>query len=221
MQYPFADRSDAGRQLAAALTKGWPQWTRPDRAEVPLVLGLPRGGMIVAAEVAKALHAPLDALIVRKIGHPHQPEVAIGALDPDGHPFLLAELASAGLTAAEVSLATSEARRTWVQRNSVLRSERPSPRVSGRTVILVDDGIATGATLIAALKWLAQAEAGRTVVAAPVGPPDVIQELQRMAETVVCLLTPTYFYAVGQFYGSFRPTTDEEVVRLLTKLPPT
>lgn len=221
MEYPFADRCDAGRQLAAALAGRWPVWTRPDRTDVPLVLGLPRGGVIVAAEVARALRTPLDALVVRKIGHPLRPEAAIGALGPDGHALLLPDLDAQGLSAEAVAQAVAEARHTWVDRNSLLRHDRPAPKVAGRTVIVVDDGIATGATAIAALTWLTEAGAARTILAAPVGPPEVVQELESLAGTVLCLLTPPWFYAVGQFYSSFRPTTDAEVIRLLTNLPST
>jgi len=206
----FADREDAGRQLAARLSH--------IKDEDPVVLGLPRGGVVVAAEIARALHAPLDVLVVRKIGAPFQPELALGAVI-DGNPpqqvrnqDLIETLRiDEEYLQQEGERQLGEARR----RQEAYRRGRPGIDVVGRTVILVDDGIATGATMKAALTALNQSRLKRLVLAVPVGPPDTIHELKRKVDELVYIDAPPHFRAVGAFYGRFTQTTDEEVIALL------
>ena len=207
----YLDRRDAGRRLAALLSP-WPS------SSPPLVLGLPRGGVPVAFEIARALKAPLDILLVRKLGAPHNPELGLGAVVEGDPPqrFLNPELMalvqpSDDYVEAEVArqLARIEEQR---QR---LRGGRPPPAVAGREVVLVDDGIATGGTVRAALQALAGAGAARTVLAVPVGPPQTLAQLPLAEGDVVCPLQPYDLGAVGRFYLDFDQTEDEEVVRLL------
>ncbi|SDC12295.1 Predicted phosphoribosyltransferase [Geodermatophilus telluris] len=209
---PFADRREAGRELAALLTD-------PDRAAtVPLgpgtlVLGLPRGGVLVAAEVAAALGAELDVVAVRKLGLPGHPELAMGALAAVGDTVetvrseaVLARHAVDDEAAAAVRRAElAELRR----RQEAYRGDRPPPRLAGRTVVLVDDGLATGSTVRAALAAVRGTGPAAVVVAVPVGAPEVCAELD--ADEVVCLRTPVPFGAVGRYYDDFGQTTDDEV----------
>jgi len=206
----FADREDAGRQLAARLEHL--------RGERPVVLGLPRGGVVVAAEIARALGAPLEALVVRKVGAPFQPELALGAVI-DGNPPQLVRNEDLIETLRideeylrqETERQLTEARR----RQEAYRRGRPPVDIVGRTVIIVDDGIATGATMKAALTALSQSRVKRLVLAVPVGPPDTISALKGKVDELVYIDAPPHFRAVGAFYGQFTQTTDEEVVALL------
>ncbi|PRY52095.1 putative phosphoribosyltransferase [Geodermatophilus tzadiensis] len=216
----FPDRRDAGRQLAALLTD-------PARAAaVPLgpgvlVLGLPRGGVLVAAEVAAALGAELDVVAVRKLGLPGHPELAMGALAAVGDTVesvrsevVLARHAVDDDAAAEVRRAElAELRRRQV----AYRGDRPPPRLAGRTVVLVDDGLATGSTVRAALAAVRRAGPAAVVVAVPVGSPEVCAALD--ADEVVCPLTPVPFGAVGRYYDDFGQTTDDEVRAALARAP--
>lgn len=204
----FQDRQTAGRELAEKLLKY--------KGEDLLVLGVPRGGVIVAAEVAKALAAPLDVIISRKIGAPFNPELALGAVAPDGTVLFderLLDLLRLGRDdlQEEVADQLEEIRR----RLKLYRGGREPSRYDGRTVIVVDDGIATGFTLRAALRWLRRHDPGKLVLAVPVAPPEVVERLRQEVDEVVCLETPEEFYAVGQFYKDFRQITDEEVVAAL------
>ena len=206
----FADRVDAGRQLAGRLTHL--------RDDAPIVLGLPRGGVVVAAEVAAVLGAPLDVLVVRKLGAPCQPELAIGAIIDGDLPrtALNDDLIHAlGVDEAyirqESGAQLEEARR----RQAIYRRGRPAASIDGRTVIVIDDGIATGATVSAALIALKQTRAGRLVLAVPVAPPDTIRRLGGLVDELISLAAPVGFRAVGQFYSTFTQTTDEEVIALL------
>jgi len=206
----FADRADAGRRLARRLA--------PLRQEEPVVLGLPRGGVPVAYEVARELDAPLDVIVVRKLGVPAQPELAMGALGEDGVRVLdpaIVELAGVDVT----QLAAVEAReRAELERRATsLRGRRRRYPLGARTVIVVDDGIATGSTARAACRVARAHGAGRVVLAVPVGPPGIEQRLAGDADEVICLETPPSFAAVGQFYVDFSPTTDEEVNELLAR----
>jgi len=203
----FADRADAGRALAAspevrALGKG------------ALVLGLPRGGVLVAAEVARGLGAALDVVVVRKIGAPGNPEYAIGAVDRDavtvGDP---GRYASGEYVDAE----TDAQRREIVRREQEYRQGRPPLSVAGRTVLLVDDGIATGLTALAAVGWLRRHGAARVVVAAPVAASASVHALELAGAEVIVLETPADFMAVGQAYRRFEQNTDSEVVAALRK----
>ncbi len=207
----FKDRQQAGRYLSRALIHL--------KGQAPIVLALPRGGVPVAAEVASFLGAPLDVLVVRKIGAPFQQELGVGALvllnQPEvvwNHPLLM-EL---GLTEAKLRGAVenqeSEARR----RLALYRGSRPALDLKGRTVILVDDGLATGITAQAALQALRRTHPARLVLAVPVAPPDTLARLSHEADEIVCLMEPIWFSAVGQFYEDFTQTSDAEVVSLLT-----
>ncbi|NML13518.1 phosphoribosyltransferase [Azohydromonas caseinilytica] len=209
---PYLDRRDAGRRLAALLTP----WT----GAPPLVLALPRGGVPVAFEIARALHAPLDILLVRKIGAPHNPELGIGAV-VEGEPpqRVLNDELVAALDVPDAHVEAEVARqlaRIEAQRRQ-LRGGRPPPAVAGREVILVDDGIATGGTVRAALQALTQAGAARVLLAVPVAPPQTLAQLPLPAQDVVCPLQPYDLQAVGRFYMDFDQTDDAEVTRLLAE----
>lgn len=200
----FIDRVDAGRKLAAALTGRVP-------ADA-IVLAVPRGGVVVGAEVARQLGLELDLVVVRKIGAPGNPEYAIGAVDEDGN-----VIGGHTVYADEsyVTRAAAEGRSEIVRRLRAYRGGRPAPRIAGRTVLVTDDGIATGMTLRAAVESLRRRGAERIIVAAPVASPPAVREIGRVADEVVVLEAPPDFYAVGQFYRDFDQTSDAEVVRLL------
>ena len=206
----FKDRRDAGRQLAAKLL-GY-------RDQHPLVLGLPRGGVPVAYEVARALDAPLDIIVVRKLGAPGQPELGIGAVVDGDHPESVLNEdvmsilhVSDAYVQREVALELQEIRR----RQERYRGGRAPVPIADRTVILVDDGIATGGSVRAALRGLRRSAPRCLILAVPVAPPETIAALRDEADTVVCLSTPLAFHAVGQFYDDFTQTSDDEVMRLL------
>jgi putative phosphoribosyl transferase len=206
----FRDRADAGRQLARRL--------RPYAAHNPVILALPRGGVPVAFEVARELQAPLDLLIVRKIGAPGHQEFGLGAIVDGAHPqVVLNEEALAELDVPREYI-EEETRRQLREierrRRHYLAGRRPVD-VTGRTTIVVDDGIATGGTVRAALKGLAKTRPARLVLAVPVAPPDTVERLRAEADAVVCLLTPESFYAVGEHYDDFTQTSDREVMMLL------
>lgn len=206
----FADRVDAGRHLARALTSY--------ASRNVVVVGLPRGGVPVAFEVARALGAPLDVIVVRKLGVPFQPEVGMGAVGESGARVINADV----VRLAEVSdqeLAEIERReRAEVQRRAErFRGDRPPVPLAGRTVIIVDDGIATGSTARAACQVARARGAVEVILAVPVGPRGVEQRLRPDADTVICLSSPDEFYAVGQFYADFTQTSDEQVAELLRR----
>jgi len=204
----FFDRREAGRALARAL--------EAYRDRQPLVLALPRGGVPVGVEVARALGAPLDVLVVRKLGAPFQRELGLGAIAEGGATWMNQpiwdELALAEETIAEVA---ARERREVERRVRRYRGGRALPDVRGRTVLLVDDGLATGGTAHAAVRALRQLGAGRVVLAVPVGPPSTVEELRAEADEVVCLETPEPFAAIGLWYEEFDQVTDEEVVAML------
>ena len=204
----FRDRADAGRQLAVRLEHL--------RAERPIVVGLPRGGIPVAFEAARTLGASLDVIVVRKLGVPSQPELGMGAVGEDGVLVLNDEVARlARLWPHEIAAAEARERRELEPRARRYRGGRPMIPLAGRTVIVVDDGIATGATARAALEVARAHGARRVVLAIPVAPPDAVAELGTVADEVVALRTPTPFSAVGEWYADFSQTSDDEVVRLL------
>ncbi len=206
----FENRHDAGRRLAALL--------EPYRDERPVVVGIPRGGVPVAAEVARALGAPLDVAVVRKIGAPQNPEYAIGAL-AEGGVHVLSDAAVRALGISEVQLRSLIARtdRDLSERLRRYRGAREPVELSGRTAILVDDGLATGSTALAALGSLRKRGATRLILAVPVAAPSSAQALRDHADEVVCVETPEDLWAVGYWYEDFQPTTDEEVTALLAE----
>jgi predicted phosphoribosyltransferase len=200
---PFADRRDAGRQLAALL--------EPFRAEAPLVLGLVRGGVPVAAEVAAALNAPLEALVVRKIGVPENPEFAMGAVAGGTvwlNESLIAEL---GIPRDAVNRVVAAETREAARREAFYHADHPPHSVEGRTLLVIDDGLATGATAHAAIQLLRRRGARRIVFGAPVCSESGAEMVGRAADAVVCVRRPLGFQAVGQAYVSFAQVTDGEV----------
>ncbi len=211
----YRDRADAGRILA-----GHVRAALPEHVDKPLVLGLPRGGVPVAAPVAGGLGGELDVLTVRKIGAPGHEELAIGAVATGGRRVLNHDIVShLRLGARTVEQRTAVALAELAARDAVVRGDRPSPTLAGRTVVLVDDGLATGATMHAAVAAVRTAGPGAVVVAAPVGAPEACTRLAEAADLVVCPLQPVAFRAVGEWYEDFTPTTDDDVVRLLAAAP--
>lgn len=203
----FADRLDAGRQLATRLSGV--------RDGNVVVLGLPRGGVPVAAEVAAVLGAPLDVIVVRKLGVPFHPELAMGAIGEDGVKVLDHDLIERlGITPAQIEAVEQRERVALESRINGFRSGAGRRNLVGRTAIVVDDGIATGATASAACEVARGLGAARVIVAAPVGAPDSLRRV-RGADEVICLLQPAGFRAVGEYYREFEQTTDAEVVELL------
>jgi putative phosphoribosyl transferase len=204
----FLDRVDAGRRLARTL--------RFARDEDVVVLGLPRGGVPVAAEVARALGAPLDVILVRKLGVPDQPELAMGAVG-EGDVLVLNEdvVRKVQPSAAELARLEHQARGELERRASRFRGDRPPLVAAGRTAVLVDDGIATGATARAACRVATAQGAARVVLAVPVCSSGTAAELRNEVDELVCLQTPRRFVSVGEFYADFRQTSDDEVADLL------
>lgn len=206
----FADRADAGRRL------GLPLLSAGVGGPDVVVLGLPRGGVPVAAEVARVLHAPLDVLIVRKVGVPSRRELAMGAIGEGGVTVLNQEvLAGLGISPEEFAAVAARERDVVGRRLLLYRQGRTAVPLDGRTALVVDDGIATGSTARAACRVARARGAARVVLATPVAPPDRVPGLERDADEVVCLETPSPFYAVGQFYRDFSEVTDDEVTRVL------
>ncbi|MCD6290695.1 MAG: phosphoribosyltransferase [Anaerolineae bacterium] len=211
MRKYYRDRHEAGRILAQKLSflQG-----KPD----VIVLGIPRGGVVVAYEVARALGVPLDVYITRKIGMPYNPEFAIGAVASDGTVYLERDLIRRfGVSERYVQEEIERQRREIERRMTKYRGDRPGPKLTDQTVVLVDDGVATGATTLATLRALRQQKPKELILAVPVGPPDAIAMLSQEADRVICPLTPEAFWAVGQFYAFFAQTTDEEVMNLLER----
>lgn len=202
----FHNREEAARKLAPRLTHL--------RSSHPIVLGLPRGGVPIAAEIARHLNAPLDVIVVRKLGIPYQPEVAMGAIGEGGVEVLDHRLIeSAGVSAGQVADVEQKERRVLESRVESLRAIRPRLSLTDRTVIIVDDGIATGATAVVATHIARAQGAKRVVIAAPVAPVQVVNALP--ADEVVTVETPASFGAVGQYYADFSATTDAEVLEIL------
>jgi len=209
MERTFSNRTEAGRQLAEKLVK------YAGRDDV-IVLGLPRGGVPVACEVAKRLDAPLDVFIVRKLGVPGFEELAVGAIASGGVRVLNKDVFRALPNAEEtIELITATETAELERREQEYRDGRPAPELRDRVVILVDDGLATGATMRAAVKALRQRDVAKIVVAVPVGPPDTCREVEDEADETVCLSMPEFFQAVGQYYEDFSQTSDDEVRELL------
>ncbi|MBP1149354.1 phosphoribosyltransferase [Methylocaldum sp. RMAD-M] len=207
----FENRTDAGRQLAQALG------AYAGRSDL-IVLALPRGGVPVAYEVARALKAPLDLLIVRKLGTPGNPELAMGAIASGGASVLNRDVVSIYRISDEViENAAAKERQELERRERLYRGDRPYPDIENRCIIVVDDGIATGATMRAGLAALRQRNPACVVVAVPLAPTDTVERLRAEVDEVVCLTTPEPFFAVGQGYRDFSQTTDDEVREILTR----
>jgi putative phosphoribosyl transferase len=208
----WADRQQAGVELAALLRE-----RLPDDADL-VVLGLPRGGVVVAAEVARVLGAELDALVVRKVGVPWHPELAIGAVGTTGVRVRNDDVVLyAGLTEAELDQAFRTAEEEVARREQVLREGRPPPALAGRTAVLVDDGLATGATALAAIRIVRRSGPASVTLAVPVAPPDPDARLLEEVDTFVTLAQPRRFGSVGTWYANFRQIEDEDVRTLLSR----
>jgi putative phosphoribosyl transferase len=209
---PFADRREAGRALAQVLAA--------KALVAPVVLALPRGGVAVAAEVASALEAPLDIVLVRKIGVPFQPELAVAAVVDGGEPEVVINQDVARLAEVTRAYIDAQARRELkeiARRRDVYLRGRVRVALEGRTVIVVDDGIATGASVRAALKALRRKKPKALILAVPVAPAETIEDLEGEVDEIVCLRTPERFRAIGVHYADFHQMSDEEVIRLLAE----
>jgi len=204
----FADRVDAGRRLAKAL--------QDYKGKNAIVLAIPRGGVVVGFEVANALNIPLDVIIPRKIGAPGNPELAIGSVMEDGTIIMNEELIGFLQVSEDYIKEESESQRIEIERRlKFYRGAAPYPDLKNRVIIMVDDGIATGSTMKAALASVRKRGAKAVVIAVPVGPPSTVEELEKEADQFICLQSPESFMAIGQFYENFTQTSDEEVVKLL------
>jgi putative phosphoribosyl transferase len=211
MGKPFQDRTEAGRLLAQKLE------AYAGRSDV-FVLALPRGGVPVAFEVATALSAPLDVFLVRKLGVPGHEELAMGAIATGGVCILNeTTIRYLQLPQAIIEKVTETELQELDRREQAYRGERPAPVIRGRTIILVDDGLATGSTMRAAVVALKQQQPARLIVAVPIAAPETCNELRKEVDEVICALTPELFYAVGLWYDDFSQTTDEEVRDLLRR----
>jgi putative phosphoribosyl transferase len=207
----FSDRNEAGKKLAIAL--------KDFSSKNGMVLAIPRGGVVVAYEIAKALGLPLDVIIPRKLGAPGNPELAIGAVAEDGTAILDKELVSyLGVSRSYIQEEIETQKQEIQRRLTLYRQQSSYPDLKGLDVVVVDDGIATGSTMKAALASVRNRGASSITVAIPVGPPSTIKELEKLADRVVCLYTPEFFQAIGQFYSDFSQTEDEEVVALLQQI---
>jgi predicted phosphoribosyltransferase len=210
----FQDRSDAGRRLAKALSEY--------KGRNAVVLALPRGGVPVAAEVAATLDAPLDLILVRKVGVPSQPELAMGAVVDGTAPIVVRNeevIELSGTTADEFDAACASELEEIERRRQLYIGDRARAEITGQVVIVIDDGIATGATTRAALQAIRNRKPKELVLAVPVAPPDTITKLRGEVDALVCLETPELFGAIGYFYRDFRQVSDQEVVTILEHFP--
>jgi predicted phosphoribosyltransferase len=203
----FRDRLEAAERLSEALAAY--------RGQRPLVLGIPRGAVPMAKRIAERLDGDFDVVLVRKLRAPGQPELAIGSVDESGWTYIAPFAASSGADAQHIEAEKRRQLETIRQRRAQYTPLRAHIQPDGRTVIVVDDGLATGATMIAALHGLRQQKPARLVCAVPVAPPDTLEKVRTLADEVVCLETPDWFQAVGQFYQDFQQVEDEEVIALL------
>jgi putative phosphoribosyl transferase len=210
----FQDRSDAGRRLAKALASY--------KKRHPIVLALPRGGVPVAAEVAAALDAPLDLILVRKIGVPTQPELAMGAVVDGAAPIVVRNdevIELSGTTSDEFEATCARELEEIERRRQLYLGDRARAEIAGQVVIVIDDGIATGATTRAALQAIRNRKPKELVLAVPVAPPDTIAQLRGEVDALICLETPELFGAIGYFYRDFRQVSDQEVIAILKRFP--
>jgi len=203
----FHDRNEAGRLLSEKLKKY--------QTDAPVILALPRGGVPIGFQIATSLHAPLDLFVVRKIGVPGNPEFGVGAVAPDVLFLDEATLHALGLTHADLRETIAREQQELKRRLHVYRGTEDPPAVAGKTVILVDDGVATGVTTRAAILGIRRLKPKRLILAVPVAPLDDVESLKKAVDEFVCLETPAYFYAVGAFYHNFPQVSDEEVIALL------
>lgn len=209
IQLPFSDRVEAGRLLGAELAK------HKLPANV-IVLALPRGGVPVGLEVAKTLHAPLDVVVVRKLGVPWQPELAMGAIAGSSEQVLNKELiADLRVSRQEVNAAVAKERAEVERREKLYRAGRPARDLRGRVVLLVDDGLATGSTMLVAARYVRAFKPAKMIIAVPVGSVEACERLKKQADDFLCLATPPSFMAVGEWFRDFRQVSDAEVQRLL------
>jgi len=208
MDKPFADRREAASRISERLAEY--------RARHPVILGIPRGGIVIADTIANELRADLDIVLTRKLGAPGNPELAIGAVSEHGEILIDARIAkSVGANDDYIQREKARQLAEIEKRRERYRSVLPKVPLQGRTAIIVDDGVATGATMRASI-WASRAEgAAEVAVATPVGATDAIEMLREEADQVICLSIPEYFYAIGQFYLDFRQVEDEEVIRIL------
>ncbi|MBN9040924.1 MAG: phosphoribosyltransferase [Rhizobiales bacterium 62-47] len=212
---PFKDRTDAGCQLARALAAY--------RDQRPVILALPRGGVTVAAEIASVLAAPLDLVLVRKIGVPQQPELAMGAVVDGGAPLIVRNedvIALANVSETEFKAVCDSELAEIERRRTLYLGNRERVDVAGRTAIIIDDGIATGATIRAALRATRLRKPAKLVLAVPVAPPDIIDQLRSEADDIVCLEEHALFGAIGYYYADFRQVLDQTVIDTLKRFPP-
>lgn len=208
----FADRTEAGRRLGAELMRRLPQLHDGD----PLVLAIPRGGVPVGYEVARYLDAPLDLFIARKLGAPGHEELGIGAVAPGGTRFLdMDAIHALGVPDEYIEEVTRKELAELERRLRRFRGDRPPPRIAGRSVVLVDDGLATGVTALASLTAIRVEQPRRLLFAAPVCSVEGAQTVSRQADDVVCVATPERFFGVGAWYHDFTQTSDEEVMEIL------
>jgi len=206
----FRDRGDAARKLAAALD--------PWSGKNPLVLGIPRGAISMARTIADELGGEVDVALVRKLRAPGNPEYAIGSIDESGWSYLAPYAQSAGATPDYVEAEKARQHEAIMQRRTAYTGQRGALDPAGRIVIVVDDGLATGSTMIAALHGLRLRQPARLICAVPVAPPETIERIRPYADEIVCLHAPENFYAVGQFYRDFPQVDDKEVIKALTPL---
>ena len=210
----FRNRTEAAMLLAERLG----ELVGPEA----LVLAIPRGGVVIGAAIASELKCDLDVVIVRKLGAPSNPELAIGSvMEGADEPYLNESIVrDLGVSGKYIEEETGRQRKEAERRAQTYRKDRQKAEIKGRTVILADDGVATGATMISSIRGARMQEAGRIIVALPVGPPENVNRIAMMVDDLICLSTPSFFAAVGQFYEDFGQTTDEEVVELLDRFSP-
>lgn len=208
----FANREDAGRQLAGA--------ARKYAEEDSVILAIPRGGVIVGRVVAEELGVPLDVVIPRKVGAPGNPELGLGAIAPGVRVLDEGMIRSLGVSDEYLERAIEEEEREIERRSATYRNGRPPVDLRGKTAIVVDDGMATGGTAIAAVRWAREQGAARMILAVPVAPPAAVSRLRLEADDVIALSMPDAFYAVGQWYGRFDQVSDEEVVAAMAEWRP-
>jgi putative phosphoribosyl transferase len=207
---PFQDRQDAGRRIAGRL--------RAEPADIPLVIALPRGGVPIGLEVARELHAPMDVLVVRKIGAPDNPEYGLGAITQDGFRWIDTYRAGLdGITPEELEKVSAIEHEEVNRRLTQYRAGKPPLDVRGKTVIVVDDGLATGVTALVATRYLRQKGARKVILAVPVCSPSAKESLAREVDELICLEEPRFFYSVGQYYRDFEPVSDDEVTAMLSE----